>query len=177
MKNLLIGFLIILAFIGGYFFSQKYNFKVESKNPPVVSPTISPTVSPTIKQEILVGNDADEHGCKGSAGYSWCEQKQKCLRVFEEKCEASSQEDIKTIIKNLLVEIHGQSANDLTITVSKQEGDYAKGGASAQDGGGMWLATKHDGRWTIVWEGNGVPDCQHIKSFNFPADMLTNVCN
>jgi|GEM_PF-4563688 len=37
---------------------------------------------------LLVGNDSDEHGCKGSAGYSWCEAKQKCLRVWEEPCEA-----------------------------------------------------------------------------------------
>jgi len=35
----------------------------------------------------LVGNDSDAHGCKGSAGYSWCEAKQKCLRTWEEPCE------------------------------------------------------------------------------------------
>jgi hypothetical protein len=34
----------------------------------------------------LVGNDSEEHGCIGSAGYSWCESKQKCLRVWEEEC-------------------------------------------------------------------------------------------
>ncbi len=34
----------------------------------------------------LVGNDRDEHGCIGSAGYSWCEEKQKCLRIWEENC-------------------------------------------------------------------------------------------
>ncbi len=32
---------------------------------------------------ILVGNDADEHGCKASAGYTWCELKQECVRVWE----------------------------------------------------------------------------------------------
>lgn len=37
-------------------------------------------------EDALVGNDRDEHGCIGSAGYSWCEVKQKCLRVWEEKC-------------------------------------------------------------------------------------------
>ena len=36
----------------------------------------------------LVGNDRDVHGCIGSAGYSWCEAKQKCLRIWEEKCES-----------------------------------------------------------------------------------------
>lgn len=34
----------------------------------------------------IVGNDRDEHGCIGSAGYSWCEEKQKCLRTWEESC-------------------------------------------------------------------------------------------
>ena len=41
-------------------------------------------------QPNMVGNDRDGHGCIGSAGYSWCEIKQKCLRVWEEKCEADS---------------------------------------------------------------------------------------
>ena len=38
----------------------------------------------------VVGNDKDEHGCIGSAGYSWCEVKQKCLKSWEEKCEEVS---------------------------------------------------------------------------------------
>lgn len=39
-----------------------------------------------IECENIVGGDTDEHGCIGSAGYSWCETKQKCLRVWEEEC-------------------------------------------------------------------------------------------
>ncbi|MFA5993016.1 MAG: hypothetical protein WC796_04890 [Candidatus Pacearchaeota archaeon] len=34
----------------------------------------------------IVGGDKDAHGCIGSAGYQWCEEKQKCLRVWEENC-------------------------------------------------------------------------------------------
>jgi hypothetical protein len=34
----------------------------------------------------LLGGDRDEHDCIGSAGYSWCEAKQKCLRAWEEAC-------------------------------------------------------------------------------------------
>lgn len=34
----------------------------------------------------MVGGDRDEHGCIGSAGYSWCQTKSKCLRVWEESC-------------------------------------------------------------------------------------------
>lgn len=38
------------------------------------------------KNSMLVGGDKDSHGCIGSAGYQWCEEKQKCLRVWEEEC-------------------------------------------------------------------------------------------
>jgi hypothetical protein len=31
----------------------------------------------------MVGNDQDEHGCKGSAGYTWSNLKQECIRIFE----------------------------------------------------------------------------------------------
>ncbi|GEM_PF-1244253 len=39
------------------------------------------------QQEQLIGGDKDSHGCLPAAGYSWCEIKQKCLRVWEEPCE------------------------------------------------------------------------------------------
>jgi len=39
----------------------------------------------------LIGGDVDEHGCRGSAGYTWCENKQKCLRTFEEPCIIESE--------------------------------------------------------------------------------------
>lgn len=41
-----------------------------------------------LEVQSLVGNDSDEHGCKASAGYSWCEEKKKCLRVWEENCSS-----------------------------------------------------------------------------------------
>jgi len=36
----------------------------------------------------VVGADRDAHGCIGSAGYVWCDQRQKCLRPWEEPCVA-----------------------------------------------------------------------------------------
>ena len=38
----------------------------------------------------IVGGDKDAHGCIGSAGYSWCGVKQKCLRPWEEACDILS---------------------------------------------------------------------------------------
>jgi len=35
---------------------------------------------------MMFGSDSDENDCIGSAGYQWCEEKQKCLRIWEEEC-------------------------------------------------------------------------------------------
>ncbi|MEI6311125.1 MAG: hypothetical protein WCP57_02595 [Bacteroidota bacterium] len=50
--------------------TSKQNNSTETKNEKEVAP-------------VLVGNDADAHGCKASAGYQWSEIKQECIRVFE----------------------------------------------------------------------------------------------
>jgi hypothetical protein len=44
--------------------------------------------TPCLEKGSLVGNDKDEHGCIGSAGYTWCEDKQKCLKSWEEECDS-----------------------------------------------------------------------------------------
>jgi len=38
----------------------------------------------------IVGGDKDEHGCIGSAGYSWCEPLQQCVRIWETPCTNQS---------------------------------------------------------------------------------------
>jgi hypothetical protein len=73
---LIISIIAILAIGGVVFVTQKK----EVKAPIIINP-ISTTTNP------IIGGDSDIHGCKASAGYSWCEAKNKCLRVWEEKCE------------------------------------------------------------------------------------------
>ena len=34
----------------------------------------------------IVGNDSDAHGCIASAGYTWCEPLQQCIRPWETNC-------------------------------------------------------------------------------------------
>jgi len=41
------------------------------------------------KEQAALGSDRDEHGCITSAGYSWCEEKQKCIRQWEEPCSTA----------------------------------------------------------------------------------------
>jgi hypothetical protein len=84
MKNSQKGFIIpliiaivaVLAIGGVVFVTQKKEVKA-----PIIIDPISTTTNP------IIGGDKDEHGCLGPAGYSWCEVKNKCLRVWEEPCE------------------------------------------------------------------------------------------
>lgn len=39
-----------------------------------------------LPEKKLVGDDADEHGCKPSTGYQWCPSTEKCQRMWEEYC-------------------------------------------------------------------------------------------
>lgn len=56
------------------------------------SPAVYP---PTIIQQYpaqhpVVGGDRDAYGCIPSAGYQWCEFKEKCIRPWEESCSPST---------------------------------------------------------------------------------------
>ncbi|MFA4834288.1 MAG: hypothetical protein WC619_05650 [Patescibacteria group bacterium] len=49
---------------------------------------------------MIIGGDKDGHGCLGPAGYSWCEAKSKCLRIFEEFCPDAVYDLVSQIEKN-----------------------------------------------------------------------------
>lgn len=66
---MVIGF--VLAVAGGWYFYSKYFTNIPSDEPQII------------------GGDKDAGGCLVGAGYSWCESKKKCLRVWEEKCSPS----------------------------------------------------------------------------------------
>lgn len=67
---------------------------------------------------------------------------------------------------------------DLTITISEIIDDtYAKGGAmpaSGGPGGGMWFAKKVDGKWELVWDGNGAIYCKDLEDYpDFPGRLIS----
>jgi hypothetical protein len=43
--------------------------------------------SSTRGKGMMTGNDRDEHGCIGSAGYTWSEVRKDCIRLFEDGME------------------------------------------------------------------------------------------
>ena len=56
-----------------------FSFGCAQATPPAPTPTPSP----------MPGSDRDSHGCIPSAGYSWCDSMQKCIRPWETNCTAA----------------------------------------------------------------------------------------
>ena len=85
----------------------------------------------------------------------------------------------QTLIKSALIKKDNLSA-DAIINITKENADYAKGNISFpnENGGGMFLAAKVNGVWTIVYSGNGSVDCISLKkNYSFPADFISNFCD
>lgn len=119
----------------------------------------------------LVGNDSDEHGCKLSAGYSWCESKQKCYRLFEEGCAAA---DDNALIKEVLFKKNDwKESDEITVTVATNDGKYASGTVTSGGGGGYFFAVKDNGVWKIVADGNGVIPCENLANYpDYPKTLI-----
>jgi hypothetical protein len=65
--------------------------------------TKSANVSANNSNTTVVGGDRDAHGCIGSAGYSWCETKQKCLRAWEESCADTNSNTNSAVNANSII--------------------------------------------------------------------------
>ncbi|MCL4389869.1 MAG: hypothetical protein M1484_00810 [Patescibacteria group bacterium] len=86
---------------------------------------------------------------------------------------ASDQTILETVIPKYIAAKHGGSASSLEVSVSKIDGDFAKGMVSDQGGGGLWFAAKEDGLWKLVWDGNGMIQCSTFSLYpNFSTSLV-----
>ena len=69
---------------------------------------------------MLVGNDADEHGCKASAGYVWSELRQECVRVWEAGSKLVYTNTANNQEENLYVVFNNDSTQLETFGSNKQ---------------------------------------------------------
>ena len=85
------------------------------------------------------GSDLDTHGCKASAGFTWCDRTQSCLRDFETPCSSAP-------VKDVLID--GVPCRGENVVQSKfddeacNKGEDAEGEVCSNDvapGAEMWL--------------------------------------
>ena len=168
-QSLLLIIIGILLFISGLLTAIILQARLDMVPEAAIQPSITPS-----NDEPIVGGDRDEHGCIPSAGYTWCEAKQKCLRAWEEDCSAPKTDAEQ--IKEVLVAKYDWDADNIVLTVRTNDGQYASGGVreiNALAGGGMWFAAKVDGQWQIVSDGNGTAMCSDLTAYpDFPSDLI-----
>lgn len=126
-------------------------------------------------QPELIGGQTDEHGCIGPAGYTWCEPKQKCLRVWEEACLEDPNFNVEEISTAFSKKYPDWNMSQMDITVNKQYGGHASGSIMEKDsevGGGYWFAAETAKGWVIAADGNGEIRCEDIDPYDFPSDMI-----
>lgn len=123
-------------------------------------------------ENIVVGGDKDEHGCIGSAGYSWCALKNKCLRIWEEACD----EELANALRQLFMDKYQKPAAEVQVTIALATETHARGGVKFGSGaageGGNFLAAKVNDKWQLVFDGNGGIACALLRQYNFPANMM-----
>jgi len=128
----------------------------------------------------LIGGQTDEHGCLIAAGYSWCEDSQKCLRAWEEYC-ADEAPAAQARVKEILANKYDKEISQVVLNIRNQDQSHIVGGVKfstdPQAEGGMFLAAKVNGEWQLLYDGNGSVDCEGLKDYDFPAGMLQGFCD
>jgi len=169
LLTVFIGFLFLIVVAGC----------TQSDTPAAIAPINDNQADSNI--ELTVGNDTDEHGCIGSAGYSWCEPKNTCLRIWEQACYSSPEQEIQY----RLAKKYNKPVAEITVVATEKTSDYMSGSVSfAAPGlptpaeGGLFLAVKEGNMWTLIYDGNGSIDCNQIKqAYKFPQEMLVGFCD
>lgn len=166
-KTLIIALIAVLAIAAGIFYVlYSGNFGQEVVNENENENT----------NEQLIGGQKDAHGCLIAAGYSWCETKQKCLRIWEEPCYEAEEAALAKIFSTE----HNETIARTHIRVNIMRDNFAAGSISFGEvagEGGAFLARLSDGEWTVDYEGNGSVDCEKIKALGYPAEVLSGFCD
>ena len=109
-----------------------------SETPKKDVPTAVKVETPPAPDVPMVGNDSDEHGCKGSAGYTWSVVKNECIRVFESgiRLEAKAADVDKTTSAFIVFKSETADAQaELYLPTEKKSILLAK---DKKDGAGKW---------------------------------------
>jgi hypothetical protein len=78
------------------------------------------------------------------------------------------------LIKQALVDKNGWTDLEaITITVTSNDGKFAKGSTSSTGGGGYFFAAKVGDTWSIVADGNGMIFCDDLVKYpDFPNTLI-----
>ena len=145
-----------------------------------------------------LGGDKDEHGCIGSAGYTWNEEKEKCIRPWEEeitqqtKAPETEEHQAPATLDNTYIVTNGSILIDskreqTNFSVYKTDGTLVKKIDLPDDAIKMSAVGKNAVYGNKIYTLTGSRDVTHVSEidpftgksqpFNFTKTTSTNVGN
>ena len=97
------------------------------------------------KNKTLVGGDRDEHGCISSAGYSWSELLQDCIRPFEKGVRLNSTAEEHSLAAYLVFNADSSKVEVFLPGKEKRPILHRKKSAEGED---MWV-NKNDDKLSV----------------------------
>lgn len=82
-------------------------------------------------------------------------------------------------IKKLFVTKYKADIKNVNVTIWQEAPLHVRGGikiGNAEEGG-MFLAAKVNGVWTLVFDGNGALSCSAVSQYDFPSEMISDCVN
>lgn len=104
--------------------------------------------------QTIVGNDKDEHGCKGSAGYTWSSLKKECIQAFALPTKITDAKNPSFAIYVLFsadesrAEVFGVEFKPSMIMAKNKNGKYIS------ENGQYQLSRNDKKEWELVFVGN-----------------------
>ncbi|PIT94891.1 hypothetical protein COT98_01840 [Candidatus Falkowbacteria bacterium CG10_big_fil_rev_8_21_14_0_10_39_9] len=87
----------------------------------------------------------------------------------------TSYTDRLLILQELFAQQLGITKDQVMVNIAREDYSHIKGIVTIKDKyEGIFLATRIDGNWKIVWEGKGKYPCSTIQSYNFPGEMVSD---
>jgi len=185
-KKIIIGFIILLVVILAGSFAYQVLIAPEEIGEKEVSPKeITKANAKTCKVNsdcAVFGKDGDCNcGCFNKM-YQWkgggdcfCAAPTSCECV-EGRCENVFGVKKETSLKQLFVDKYNRDISEIIIDIEREKNGYIKGGVKLKPGNyensGMFLAAKIDGKWELVYDGNGAIPCSSVKPYDFPVNMV-----
>jgi len=121
----------------------------------------------------------DDQG--GQVGFCLFDDGSECEEwsYFRGECYSQGQtENISDEIKQLFIQKYNKDQNEVQVIINQQTTNYARGSVKfGLDGigeGGIFLATKINNKWQLIFDGNGIIPCSQLESYNFPETMATD---
>ena len=98
----------------------------------------------------------------------------RCSECVEEFRFQFTEDDAKAVKAALLAKL-GTSDDNLDVQITQKDAKHAKGNVkekTSEVGGGYFLASRVDGQWVIVYDGQATPNCNQVNPYDFSTNMV-----